>query len=82
MGTAYVHFSPELAKAGLTPKLEREIRAVSNLATTMVSLSRYYKCVFVGSSHGYMIRVDKSETPGAQKHPPIFPRPGKVLSWA
>lgn len=67
-GTAYVHFSPELAKAGLTPKLEREIRAVSNLATTMVSLSRYYKCVFVGSSHGYMIRVDKSETPGALSH--------------
>ena len=67
-GTAYVHFSPELASKGLTPELEREIRAVSNLATTMVSLSHYYKCVFVGSKHGYMIRVDEEGEPGTISH--------------
>ena len=64
-GTAYVHFSPELAGKGLTPELEREIHAVSNLATTMVSLSHYYKCVFVGSRHGYIIRIDAGGEPGA-----------------
>ena len=67
-GTAYVHFSPELAKEGLTPELEREIRAVSNLATSMVSLSLYYKCVFVGSRHGYTIRVDAGGEPGTLSH--------------
>ena len=64
MGTAYVHFSPELMQSGLTPEVEREILAASNLVTSMVSMSHYYSCVFFGSRHGYVIRVDAAEKPG------------------
>ena len=61
-GTAYIHFSTELQSRiedeGLSPELEQEMAALSNISVIMNTLRQYYKCICVGSKHGYLIRLD------------------------
>ena len=64
LGRVYVHYSPQLVQEGVSPALEQEIKAVSNLAGSMSSLGKYYKCIFVGSKHGYILRYDGEKESG------------------
>ncbi len=56
--TPYVHYSPELARRGVTEELRREIELTSNIADVLETIIEYNPCTFVGSKNGYVLKAD------------------------
>ncbi|MBE6100045.1 MAG: HAMP domain-containing protein [Anaerovibrio sp.] len=63
-GPPYVHYSPRLVEAGVSPELEQEIRLMSNITSSIDIMGKYYKCICIGSKKGYVIRLDIPEEDG------------------
>ena len=59
----YVHYSQRFLKNGLTPKLDKEIKLVSNIADILPFFSDYYKSVFFGSESGYSVVIEVMDHP-------------------
>ena len=67
-GQPFIHYSPDLARLGVSPVLQREIRLTSSFIGYLLGMSAcsdYYQTVYLGSKHGYTIMVqqrDEKET--------------------
>jgi sigma-B regulation protein RsbU (phosphoserine phosphatase) len=54
-GKAFIHYSPALAKQGVSAGLLEEIRLVSGIEDSFSRMSEYYPSVFLGSKSGYTL---------------------------
>ena len=63
-GRPFIHYSPDLARQGVSPVLQREIRLTSGFIGSLLGMSAcsdFYQSVYLGSKSGYTIMVQQRE---------------------
>ena len=66
-GQPFIHYSPDLARQGVSPALQREIRLTSGFIGSLLGISAcsdFYQAVYLGSKNGYTIMVQHREEEG------------------
>lgn len=61
-GQPFIHYSPDLARQGVSPALQREIRLTSGFIGSLLGMSAcsdFYQAVYLGSKSGYTIMVQQ-----------------------
>ena len=64
-GRAFILYSPDLVKQGISASLQKEIDRASGIAGMLERMSDYYPNAVVGSKNGYVLRAQEKGGTGA-----------------